>query len=257
MKKIFRRYNYFNNLNTGRIIIISWILFTLTFILINHLDITSPQSSLVMRLGTNEMQTYQEKIKELSAIDNNPEEKVEDIIVQTVDNNRVTYYIKNEILYHNPNLSPYEASYRALYIYNTAKEIEVDPYLITAIGTVESNHRQNSLSSKGAVGILQLTSTVERIYNVDAEIFEENIRGGAQFIRDLTDQYDDLELALAHYNGGSRPYYKVENYEETSSYVEKVQNIFNTMKQRYENNVETGFTSEEFNNDEESNSDND
>ncbi|MFW5891156.1 MAG: lytic transglycosylase domain-containing protein [bacterium] len=252
MKKIFQEENTPFKYNPGKIIIFSWILFSISFLLINYFELGEQETMLTMSSEKQNLKNYQQRIKELSSINPDPDEKTKNIIIKTANNNNKIYYIKNEILFHNSNLSQYEASYRALYIYNTAQELNIDPYLITAIGTVESNHKHNSVSHKGAVGVLQLTPTVERIYNVNAEIFEENVQGGAEFIRDLHQQYDDLELALAHYNGGSRPYYKVENYEETQSYVTKVQNIYNSMKQRYEIHSEK-TNNEEKNNNEDNN----
>jgi len=65
--------------------------------------------------------------------------------------------------------------------------------------------------------------------------------GAVKFIRDLWDDYSDydsyydqIELVLAHYNGGSRPEYAIENYRETRNFVPEVLEIYEILIDRYE-----------------------
>lgn len=145
------------------------------------------------------------------------------------------YYMRNEIIYHNKSLTYSKASYLATCMYLISKHNDVDPFLTTAIAMVESNFKQEASSEAGAEGIMQLMPVIARAYNVNPTKLEENLRGGVEFLRDLLDQYDSTKLALAHYNGGSRPYYALDNYDETQKYVKKVRNIYDTMREKYRN----------------------
>jgi soluble lytic murein transglycosylase-like protein len=65
-------------------------------------------------------------------------------------------------------------------------------------------------------------------YNV-ADIWDpaQNVRGGAAYLRDLLDMFDqDLRLALAGYNAGENAVLKYDRqippYAETQQYVRKV-----------------------------------
>lgn len=156
-----------------------------------------------------------------------------------IDVNRDMYYIRNEFLYWNKNMTVEEAAYKAIVIYTEAKKADNDPFLIAAQAVVESDMRQHRVngdlvtSHAGAMGIMQLTPLVARMYDVDPAIMEENVEGGSQFIADLQAQYGKLDGALGHYNGGSRPYYKIKNYKETGDYVKKVTAIYESMVEKY------------------------
>ena len=96
----------------------------------------------------------------------------------------------------------------------------------------ESGGRADAISPKGAKGLMQLMDSTARDLGVDDPLDpEENIRGGARFLRRLLDQWDgDLELALASYNAGSTAVVHhggVPPYPETRSYV---QNVVSTLE---------------------------
>lgn len=161
------------------------------------------------------------------------------LLVRLVDSIKEAYYIRNEILYYNPNFDRVDASYQALWYYTVALEEDLHPYLITAVAVSESNLRhftngKLTQSHAGAKGAMQLTSIIERIYNVDASVFEENIKGGAAFLKDLESMYDNnLELMLAHYNAGSRVYKALKEFPETINFVKNTIHIYKTMLEKY------------------------
>lgn len=163
-----------------------------------------------------------------------------ELLIKLVDNNRQAYYVRNEIMYYNKDMSREEASYQALWIYAWSIENNVHPYLTTAVFVQESKLRHVNengnitTSHKGARGIGQLMPVIERIYNIDAAIFEENVKGTTLFLKDLHNMYSgDLEGMLGHYNGGSRPYEKIKDYEETRNFVETVSYIYECMFKKY------------------------
>jgi soluble lytic murein transglycosylase len=107
-----------------------------------------------------------------------------------------------------------------------AKKYRLDPALLRAVIKTESDFRQHAVSSKGAVGLMQLTPATATTLRVsDAYDSIQNIRGGAKQLRHLLNLYEgDLLLALAAYNAGVHRVkdHKVPRIRETRAYVRKV-----------------------------------
>lgn len=103
----------------------------------------------------------------------------------------------------------------------------VPPELIHSVIKVESNYNPNAVSSKGALGLMQLIPSTARRFGV-SDVFnpQENIEGGARYLRYLLDLYNwDLKLALAAYNAGEgavAKYGGVPPYTETRNYIVSV-----------------------------------
>ena len=109
-----------------------------------------------------------------------------------------------------------------------AKETHVDAALLDAVITAESGYNVNALSPKGAMGLMQLIpETAARYGVVNAYDPEQNIRGGARYLRDLLTMFSgNLELAIAGYNAGEgaviKAGYAIPQYKETRAYVPRV-----------------------------------
>jgi soluble lytic murein transglycosylase-like protein len=107
----------------------------------------------------------------------------------------------------------------------------VSPDLVRAVIQVESAFDQHAVSSKGAMGLMQLMTATARELGVSNPFRpEENIRGGVAYLRQLLDRYDsNVELALAAYNAGPGSVEKyggaVPPYRETQAYVKKVTKV--------------------------------
>ncbi|MCB1903858.1 MAG: lytic transglycosylase domain-containing protein, partial [Gammaproteobacteria bacterium] len=90
------------------------------------------------------------------------------------------------------------------------------------------------LSKKGARGLMQLMPGTADRYGVnDSWDPEQNLDGGARYLRDLLDMFDqDLKLAVAAYNAGENAVKKYGNkippYPETVQYVRKVVTFYQT-----------------------------
>ena len=103
---------------------------------------------------------------------------------------------------------------------------KVDPLLVHAVISVESNYNARAVSSAGAQGLMQLMPATARDLGVSNSFdAEENIRGGVKHLRDLQDKYKDDRLALAAYNAGAgavNKYGWIPPYRETQDYVYRV-----------------------------------
>lgn len=113
-------------------------------------------------------------------------------------------------------------------IERVANAHDLRPALIHAVIRAESAYRADAISSKGAVGLMQLMpATAERYGVVDRSDPEQNVQGGVAYLRDLLQLFEsDLRLALAAYNAGENAVMRYGNaippYPETQNYVRKV-----------------------------------
>ena len=108
-----------------------------------------------------------------------------------------------------------------------AQEHGVDADLLLAVAEVESGLRPDAVSPKGAMGVMQLMpSTAAKMGVADALDIEENVAGGARYLREQIDRFGgDLSLALAAYNAGPeavRRHEGVPPYGETRRFVSRV-----------------------------------
>jgi len=85
----------------------------------------------------------------------------------------------------------------------------VSPSIALAVAKIESGFRPHVVSSAGAVGVMQIMPRTGRdVFGLSrTELFDPaiNIKAGVTFLDQLIEQYDGrIDLALSHYNGGSR-----------------------------------------------------
>jgi len=105
-----------------------------------------------------------------------------------------------------------------------AAEHSLPAQLIHSVIKVESNYNPYAVSSKGALGMMQLIPETARRFGVK-NVFNpvENIQGGAKYLRYLLDLFDNsYPLALAAYNAGEAAVAKyggIPPYPETQNYV--------------------------------------
>jgi soluble lytic murein transglycosylase-like protein len=104
---------------------------------------------------------------------------------------------------------------------------QLPPELIWAVMKVESNFRDQAVSKAGARGLMQLMPrTAAAIGLRDPLDPEQNILGGAYYLRHLANRYDgDIYFTLAAYNAGPgtvQRYGGIPPYPETLSYIRRV-----------------------------------
>jgi soluble lytic murein transglycosylase-like protein len=99
--------------------------------------------------------------------------------------------------------------------------------LVRSVMTVESGLIQDAMSSKGAIGLMQLMPETARELGVDPHDPVQNVEGGARYLRQLLLKYDGgLRHALAAYNAGPAAvdrYKGIPPYAETIAYIARVE----------------------------------
>ena len=119
-------------------------------------------------------------------------------------------------------------------IANAARLNGLDAKLVHAVIRAESGYNENAVSSKGAVGLMQLIpATAQRYGVINSYDATENISGGTRYLRDLLKMFNgNLELAIAGYNAGENAVIRAGNrippYPETMAYVPKVMNFYHS-----------------------------
>jgi soluble lytic murein transglycosylase-like protein len=110
-----------------------------------------------------------------------------------------------------------------------AKRNGLPPEFVNIVAEVESGHRTDAISPKGALGIMQLMPKTAEALHADPTDPEQNVEAGVRYLRDLLVKYQDdpfqLRKALAAYNAGPGAvdrYRGVPPYPETQQYVKKV-----------------------------------
>ncbi len=109
--------------------------------------------------------------------------------------------------------------------------------LLLAVMAVESQFNPNALSEKGAMGLMQLMpGTARDMFVEDAWVPEQNIEGGARYLRILANMYDgDLVRTVAAYNAGPEAVRRagedgVPNIPETREYVRRVVALYQSFR---------------------------
>ena len=142
-------------------------------------------------------------------------------------------YIKNS----NPKLKDGEIEWLYNRIDKYSRQYNIDPYLIVAVMEKESSFDHETISSAGALGLMQIMPSTAKELGVNPKRAEENIEGGIRYLRQQLDKYDGkykVHYALASYNAGAgavRKYGGIPPYTETQNYIRKIVEKYNKLKQ--------------------------
>jgi len=98
---------------------------------------------------------------------------------------------------------------KQMIVKEAAKTTNVTPSVALAVAKIESGFQPHVVSSAGAIGVMQIMPRTGRdVFGLSRDdLFEPktNIRAGVTFLDQLIDRYEGrIDLALSHYNGGSR-----------------------------------------------------
>ena len=138
------------------------------------------------------------------------------------------------------------------------QKYNIDKYEILSIIKAESNFKADAVSSKNAIGLMQLTLDtanwctekigMDKVTESDLYVPEINIKLGVYYYNYLFERYGDFDTALAAYNAGmgnvekwlddnkySTDGYKIKTtpYEETNRYITKINNNLKIYKFLY------------------------
>ena len=107
----------------------------------------------------------------------------------------------------------------------------LDPLLVKAVIQVESGENPEALSSKGAMGLMQLMPGTARALGVsDPFKPRDNVVGGVKYLSQMVERFRGrLDLALAAYNAGPTAvdrFHGIPPYTETRNYVTKVMDAY-------------------------------
>jgi hypothetical protein len=147
--------------------------------------------------------------------------------------------VKGELAARDPNYSQ-AAGNRSVsaaqidrYINEAAARHHVDPNLVRALVKVESNFNPRAVSSKGAMGLMQLMPATARMYEVrnpfDAA---QNVDAGVRHLKGLLENFGgDVPLSLAAYNAGQGAVERsrgIPPYTETRNYVRRITSLMSS-----------------------------
>lgn len=111
-------------------------------------------------------------------------------------------------------------------IRSAAEKYNLDPELLKSVIKAESGGNPMAESPAGAKGLMQLMDTTAAEVGVtDSFDPEQNINGGAKYLRQMINRFGDVKTALAAYNAGPgtvERYGGVPPYREPRAYLDKI-----------------------------------
>ena len=111
------------------------------------------------------------------------------------------------------------------YALTVASRYDIPSQIFFNLITTESNWDPVVTSNRGAVGLTQLMPRTALELGVNPWNAQQNIEGGARYLRQQRDRFGSWSLALAAYNAGPgavTKYGGIPPYKETQNYVQKI-----------------------------------
>jgi Transglycosylase SLT domain len=159
-------------------------------------------------------------------------------IATVADNNGQTVYING-----NPSDSQFSFGQSEPLLPSPAKldsiinrvssHYQVDPKLVHAMIRVESNYDPSAVSSKGAMGLMQLIPSTAQRFGVQNPFDpKQNIQGGVSYLKYLLHLFGgSLPLSLAAYNAGEERVIRsggIPDIPETEHYVRAITHLYHS-----------------------------
>lgn len=125
-------------------------------------------------------------------------------------------------------LPSYRGNYRGVHLETAraaARQHGVPEDLFLRLVQQESGWNQAAVSVKGALGLAQLMPGTAARLGVNASDPQQNLEGGARYLRAMYDRFGSWRLALAAYNAGPdavQEHGGVPPFDETQAYVKAI-----------------------------------
>lgn len=134
------------------------------------------------------------------------------------------------------SITPTDARKLAKLILDECNNYEIDPFIVLAVIQTESNFTPKAVSSRGAIGLMQVMPTTGEYVAKDRGISYTginslydpfvNVKLGIHYLSFLEDKFDTMENALAAYNYGPSKFAKSKTLSTNPpKYVKKVLNF--------------------------------
>lgn len=107
----------------------------------------------------------------------------------------------------------------------SAEAHHIPPRVFIALIDAESGFDPNAISPKGAIGLTQLMPATANALGVDPHDPQDNLTGGARYLRQQYKRFGTWPLALAAYNAGPTRVARlgrIPNISETNAFVARV-----------------------------------
>lgn len=106
------------------------------------------------------------------------------------------------------------------------------PAFVQSVARAESGYRQDAVSPKGAIGLMQLMPATAAALHADPLDPAQNAEAGAKYLRDLLQKYENdphqVSKAVAAYNAGPAA---VDKYDGIPPYAETIQYVKRVLRQ--------------------------
>ena len=161
---------------------------------------TQTADVLVLRVGSGSLELHLSDVARIQPLPNTPTTETQ--------------------LKSSPQITPQDALKQA------ANSAGLPEAFVRSVARIESGFQQNAVSSRGAIGLMQLMPGTAASLGVNPNVPVQNAQGGALYLRSLLLRYHgDSALALAAYNAGPgavERFGAVPPFEETRRYVVNV-----------------------------------
>lgn len=172
-----------------------------------------------------EQNSLQKEVKEMF-YDDKYEKRVNKAsrISKNIGNRKLIEYIKTQ----NSRISENEIRRILRAVFTYSKQYNINPYLVLAIMNTESHFKHSTVSSAGALGLMQLMPLNFKEFRVNNSV-EGNIKGGVMHLKRDFNRTGDLVKTLVCYNAGCG---RLANnawkgIKETREYIPKVIQKYN------------------------------
>ncbi len=126
------------------------------------------------------------------------------------------------------SIPTYRGRYKGQYLNaakSAARQHGIPENLFLRLVQQESGFNPNARSNKGAIGLAQLMPGTARVLRVNPHDPQQNLEGGARYLKQMYQKFGSWRLALAAYNAGPgavEKYNGIPPYRETKNYVRKI-----------------------------------